>query len=379
MTPGASRVTTTDTTRPEPTRGRTRAVRIARVLLVAGAALASFAAVADEVRLANGDRLTGRVVGKRDGKLILDTAWAGEVKVRWDDVVSLRTDADVAIVIDGVLVRGRLDVATDPTLPTDAASASREPPLPAATFTRDSDGIARRVPLATITFMNPTHAESGDGIDWTGRLNTSGTFTRGNTDATRFYGEGELGGRSKDWRGSVGARGNRASEASERTVSNALGYADLDRFIDPRRYLYTRGSLESDVFRDINLRTTLGAGYGRQWIDTSATQFSTQAGLDYLNVDRSAGVVDSYPSVGWGAKYTQWLLERRLQLFHDQTGFWGFDDGNRVTVRTRQGLRMPVWRGFTLNVQLNVDWESRPAEGRRAADRVWVFGVGYQW
>ncbi|MCU0870364.1 MAG: DUF481 domain-containing protein [Burkholderiales bacterium] len=349
-------------------------VAAALVLFAAGGARA------DTVTLVNGDRLTGRVIAKRDGRLVLRTEWAGELKIRWGDVAAVATDGPVALVIDGKVVRGTLGPATLSAAPETPAPGTpiAEPPREAS-LERADTGARERVALDRIDVVNPTHAEAGDGIDWSGRINASASLTRGNTDASRAYGEAELTGRTRDWRGTVGGRGNRASENSVQTVSNWLAFGNLDRFLDPKNFLYGRGSLESDLFRDINLRTAAGAGWGRQILDSDTTRLSAQTGVDYLSVDRPDGIREAYPSLGWGVNYSQWLFDRRLQLFHDQTGFWGFDDGNRVTVRTRQGLRMPVFRGVTLNAQLNVDWESRPAIGRTPADKVWIFGVGYAW
>jgi len=68
------------------------------------------AAQADQIVLVNGDRLTGKVVSKAEDTLRFHTEYAGEIKVRWKDVVSITTDASVTVLSPGGELRtGRLE------------------------------------------------------------------------------------------------------------------------------------------------------------------------------------------------------------------------------------------------------------------------------
>jgi hypothetical protein len=63
------------------------------LLAVAGGVLAAAPAFADEVVLKSGARITGRIVDKSSEALVLETAYAENVRVAWDDIFSLQTDA----------------------------------------------------------------------------------------------------------------------------------------------------------------------------------------------------------------------------------------------------------------------------------------------
>ncbi|HLS56280.1 MAG TPA: DUF481 domain-containing protein, partial [Zeimonas sp.] len=67
------------------------------------------------------------------------------------------------------------------------------------------------------------------------------------------------------------------------------------------------------------------------------------------------------------------------ELFHDQQGFLNLDDPSQVTIRSRSGLRIPFVSGLTASLQLNLDWDSEPASGRRGTDVTWLIGLGYGW
>ena len=57
-------------------------------------------ALADEVFLKNGDRVSGTVVSKTGDVLVLDTMYAGEIKINWADVSGMSTDRTVRIQLD---------------------------------------------------------------------------------------------------------------------------------------------------------------------------------------------------------------------------------------------------------------------------------------
>ena len=69
----------------------------------------SLAFADDEVKLKNGDRLSGTVKGLAGGKLIIETPHAGPIKVDWTQVVSVKTDNPVKVkLVTGDLLEGKI-------------------------------------------------------------------------------------------------------------------------------------------------------------------------------------------------------------------------------------------------------------------------------
>ena len=56
-------------------------------------------ASADEVWLKNGDRLTGKVMSLDAGTLVFKTSYAGDLSIKWGEVVNLKTDEPVKVVL----------------------------------------------------------------------------------------------------------------------------------------------------------------------------------------------------------------------------------------------------------------------------------------
>lgn len=90
-------------------------------------------------------------------------------------------------------------------------------------------------------------------------------------------------------------------------------------------------------------------------------------------VERLVAPDEGYPAFGWGVKaaYPPW--------FHEHEGFWNLEDTAAVLIRSKTGLRMPLLQRISASVQLNVDWERRPAPGRHSSDTTLLFGVNYGW
>ena len=67
------------------------------------------AAADDEVKLRNGDRLSGKVATLAKGKLVLATPHSGAVPIDWAQVVSVRTDGKVEVKLStGEVIQGKL-------------------------------------------------------------------------------------------------------------------------------------------------------------------------------------------------------------------------------------------------------------------------------
>jgi putative salt-induced outer membrane protein YdiY len=324
----------------------------ALALVLSGVALSAYA---DTVHLKNGDRITGKVVTKSDVTLTVRTDAAGELKIRWADVMSIRTDEAV----DVLLQDGRKARTT--VLGAEPGEIRDEPPMS----------------LDLVAYINPAKYESGEGIVYSGKVLLAATMARGNTDTNRFYGEGTLGGRARDYRFALSAKGAYGEDHNSRSEANWLTNASYDRFLTRKHFVYGRTSFEHDDFADVELRQTYGVGYGHQFFETADASFSIQGGPEYVILNRVVGDDEKYPAAGWGVRYMQWVFNRRAQVFHEHDGFWSLRDTGDVVIRSKTGLRVPLTHALDMTAQVNVDWESDPSPGRKRTDSIWLVGLGY--
>jgi len=332
------------------------------VVIFIGACATSVVALADELVLVNGDRLSGRLLHKAGDTVTFDTPAAGQLKIRWADVVALSTQKPVEVLLAGEpkSINAILSSAYDGTV--------------------DFIGGESDVPLVKITFINPTPEESGVGALYSGHVTATATRVRGNVDTDSTYADADLTARSRDYRYTIVGKVSNNSQSGQTVASSWLVNANYDYFLSAQRFLYARGSRESDRFKGIDRRSTIGAGYGFQVIETLRTNVSLRAGIDYVIIQRlPPGVDESYPAAGWGVRAKTTLSERGTELFHEQDGFLNLETSNQITLRSRTGVRVPLFIGLNASAQINIDWDRPPSEGRKPLDGTLLFGLGYTW
>ena len=54
---------------------------------------------ADEVYLKNGDLITGEITTSEDGLLVVETAYAKKIKVKWEEVACVASDKEVTLLL----------------------------------------------------------------------------------------------------------------------------------------------------------------------------------------------------------------------------------------------------------------------------------------
>lgn len=327
-------------------------------------AVAPFAA-ADEVQLANGDRISGRILNMDGNVLVIATPYVGELRIPRQHVRTLGTDGIVRLLPQGSTVP----------IPARLAPGAEGG---ARVIARDGDD-AGAIVLSQLAFINPTPDQSGEGRVYHGRVNMAAAESSGNSETSALFGEAELTAKAKFHRYSLGLRAERRSDRGNTTATNWLAKGDYDRFLRPHRFVYGRTSVLKDRFKDVRLQAALGAGYGLQLIDRNDAQLSVRAGLDYVVEDHYQFEDDSYPALGWGVKYSQWVFGRRAEVFHEQEGFFNLTETDDITLRTSSGLRVPLTNALNTTLQLKVDFEGDPSPGRRSTDSTLMLGLGYLW
>jgi putative salt-induced outer membrane protein YdiY len=327
-------------------------------MFVTASVLATAVAQADEVVLNNGDRITGKLVELADGKLTIKTEYAGTVKIDWDKVESFSTDAPVYLNIGDNVVRATVSESTSGT----ATLQSDEFP------TADSVELSR---LKSISY------DKKPAVRIRGRINIGASTTSGNTNSDQLNGEFEFVARTDKNRVQLLAEVNKAKNDGQQTESNWTAYLGYDHFVSEKLYAYASASAENDKFKDINLRTTLGAGAGYQFYDTKKTDLAMELGLSYVNTDYIASEDDDYPAARWAMNFTQKLFDSRIEFFNRDSVFADLQDSKNYFYRTRTGLRFPVVERMNSTIQYNYDYDNDPAPGRVKADKAWLFTLGY--
>lgn len=318
--------------------------------------------VADEVYLANGDRISGTLVKKAGDTLTVMTDYAGEIGIAWDKVVSVSTEALVVLQLDdATLIKGTLARSGDGAVSIEGNELVQ----------------ASRVPTARIALINPPAPQNG--VKLSGRANAGVYIAKGNTDKEAYHADIEAVARTKQNRFTAGAIYNQALDNDVESENNATAYLKYDHFFTDKWYSYANTVLFKDDFADLNLRTTLGLGAGYQFIESELTNLSLEGGLSYVNEDFELAPDESYPAARWSLNYDHFLYPNRLQFFHFHEGLLGLEDTNDIIIITRTGLRAMLIDGFTATAEVDLDWDNTPSPGNDRVDTRYLFNLGYGW
>lgn len=288
------------------------------------AVFAASVAHAAKLTLANGDQISGEIVGQQDQLLILKSPLFGRVKIPLSRVVELRSDEGV-----------QLELA-----------------LP-------------NQPVIDLSVKYSGHATLG------------GTFNRGNANDELLNLDAELVARTPDKRYAINLEINEARASGVATSSRRLLTAQHDIFLSPQNYVFVNARARSDVLADLNLRTTLGSGYGRQIIENEETKLSAEVGVSYIREDYEIAPERSYPALSLGLNYEQKFFDNALVFFNNTHLTSGRHESASTLVTNKLGIRVPIANGLNLTTQFNVAYDSSPPHGIKPTDSSLIFGVGY--
>ncbi len=322
------------------------------------------AALADTVKLNNGDSLTGTVVRKETEKLIFKTKYAGEIKISWSEIASFKTDQPIKIVLaDDSSFTGKVNLSS---------KGLAKVYLPKSRTNANLN-------LEELVYINPSPKFSGEGVTWKGNIDFGGDISQGNTDTSEISLDGEAIARTKQDRYTIGIEVNRGKANDISTEFDNRGDIKYDHFLTKQWYLYANGAIEKDKFRDIKLRSLVGGGIGYQFYEQPDLNLFIEGGLNYVNTDYDEQEDEDYPSGRWAIKYDQLIFADIVKLFHEQEVFFSLADTKDFLVFSKTGLRVPIGKNINASTQFDLDYNSEAPEGTEKLDKTLLFSLGYGW
>ena len=324
--------------------------------------LIPISSVADEVFMKNGDRLSGKIVSKTGDKLVLETAYAGKIEIRWAGVSHLTTDKPVRIILDDETeLKGMLLASDD----TDIRVIT------------DVDAKPKSIPLQRIAVINPPQLPP---FKISGQVNLGLSKERGNTDEDNYHLDAESIFRWPNDRITVAFDGALEKNNSKTTEKEAELLGDYDHFLNKNLYLTTGPLFEHDKFADLDLRTTVMAGAGYQVFENDRTNFTINGGPGYVWEKFDDSEDDDYPVAVWRLRFDHYLFEAwKLQAFHIHRLSKSLDEPSDYIFDSKSGLRIPIFGPLQVTLQFNFDRDNAPSDDAKKNDYEYLLTVGYRW
>ena len=231
----------------------------------------------------------------------------------------------------------------------------------------------RVYPLADVDNM----LEIEEFFDWEVRSDISVNIASGNTETNngRIYAMGTVKLGEHRHKLELTRDGAKADGEVTKDQSNVY-YEDLWTFDDD---WFMRGSITwtRDPIRDLDSRSQFYVGPGYHFWDDSKRTLNLSLGPNYL-VEKIGLQNEQSISIQTVFRYEQRFLNDDLVLFQ-QTDVQRVVKGreNKI-VNTSTGLRWELPRDVYMNLQLDYDYESNPAEGQQNEDVTYLIGVGIE-
>ena len=140
-----------------------------------------------------------------------------------------------------------------------------------------------------------------------------------------------------------------------------------------------------DPIKDIDQRTTTGAGVGHTFWETDRGALRTDAGISRVFEEIRLGPFangggpdgsDNNPAVRWGLQFNRWLVADRLELFHNNQLLHILDEETSSVWDSHTGIRFHVNNRWLAALRMDLQHETAPSAGRRKTDSSYAVAVG---
>jgi putative salt-induced outer membrane protein len=344
------------------------------ILLLSAMAAATCPALADQITLKNGDRISGTIVKSDTKNLVLKSEFAGTVTISWDAITGITaTDAVYVGLKDGQTLVGpvetsgaNLSIRTQTTgtlsVPKDSVQSMRDKDEE-TTFEKEAERL-----------KNPRLIDL-----WAGTLDLGFAAAQGNSKTESL---------------TLAANANRSTSRDKITVnytslfaSNSLtgkpntttanskrGGLGYDLNLNPKAFVFGSVDLESDQFQSLDLRFTPAGGGGYHAIHTDPTQLDLQLGASANREFFSTGLNRTSAEVLLGEELTHKFsatssIHEKLVIYPNMSNSGQYRinfDINWVTA---------VRKWFSWQVTISDRYLSNPVPGRKTNDVLYSTGV----
>jgi len=233
-------------------------------------------AIADQITLKNGDRVTGKIVKSDGGKLVVTTDLLGAVSVDLASVSNITTDQPIYVTLaDGRVVSGTFTASGDKA-EVRAANAN------VVSIDRANIQVIRSEAeyVAYRDSLDPGILEG-----WTGGADVGFALTSGTSDTTNLAIGLAASRETKNDKATLYAASvysRDSTDGDSRTTANTVrGGLRYDRNINRKFFGYGFTDLEHNGLQDLTLRFVVGGGIGYRAIRNERTQLDLLGGLDW--------------------------------------------------------------------------------------------------
>jgi putative salt-induced outer membrane protein YdiY len=353
---------------------------VSKTILLLLFVLFAMALTAEQVSLSNGDRLTGTILSMDGKKLVIKTAYAGEVTIDWDSVSQFTSDqplvitkADKQVITGTVSSEGADYVVTTPQGPQKLAKA---------------DVTAMRSPSDQAAYEKSLHPGMLEG--WAGGGSFGLALARGNSQTTNLaLGFNALRKTSKDaWVIDAASIYSTDAKLGATTANSFQGLLRYDYNLTKRVFVYGAFAGGYDQLQNLDYRLMPGGGLGFHAIATEKTTLDLLGGLGYTRESYTTGLTRNLISINLGDEFAYKITKNTVitqNLYYlpslnetscpTSTNLVANCRPYRVTGNFGLATKLNGW--LTANMNFNDRYNSAPVLGNKKNDILFTTGLGF--
>lgn len=324
-----------------------RALPLAGLLLfaLAGTALAQ---KTDVIVLFNGDHVTGEIKTYAAGRLSVETDIGSDLSLKWNRITSITSDKEFEVeATDGSYRYGSL-----------------APSTPAGKLVVVSEGKSEELEFLAVVRISPIHQTFWR--RWDGSLDLGFNYTQAssivqlNLNANAIF-------RRPTFAATASINTFFSSQngvSSSQRANFTLGY---QKFLKDRWLVAGFGGIDRNLDLGLNLRVTIGAGYGRYFIQTNRTTFGALLGISLDHEDPVTGTASYETAAVIALQYSTFTYDfpkitvnSMLQVLPYLT------DSGRVRVEFNVQAKREIVRDFYLSLSIFDSYDSRDPSTQQA-------------
>ena len=324
--------------------------------------LASIAA-ADTLTMKNGDTLSGEVVNKSGKLLRFKTTYAGTLEITWSEVRDLQMDELTEVVLDDDF---RLQ-----------ATSVRAGGESVGSVGAKDAGIG--VAAERIDKIKPKPWEVGRGGKFTGKVNFAAKLEGGNSEQDEIDTDFELAYRRGKHRFRSHGQLEFDKNDGDTTKQDWFLLGKYDYFFTEHVYFTGTYNVKQEKYADLDLRQFGGPGIGYQFLTGPPTTLLSEVGLAYYHEEFSDGETNSFVGPNWYLNYEQQLFKGKLKFYHKNLATISMDEISKQLWHSWTGFSVPIVGGIIGSTEMEMDYDSKPADDAEKLDTTFRLKLGYEW
>jgi putative salt-induced outer membrane protein YdiY len=331
-------------------------------------------ALADQITLKNGDKLTGKITTSDASTLTLKTEYAGDVKIKRDSIASITAEEPLNVQLADRTIIGSVAPAPEAdkvTIQAPGADAVTAPLAEVAAF-RD-DPAQRAYERELERNLNPRLNDF-----WQGFFSFSMAGASGNADTATYstsMAASRAAGKNKMalYFNQVYATQSTAAPTGA-TANRISGGYRIDRDVSRRLFVFGTTDYDYDQFLDLDLRSVLGGGLGLKVWKAERGFLDIGSGGVFNREKFGSGLIRKAGELlineELGLKVNSRLkLSQRLSLYPN------LSDTGQYRFNFDTGASMPVFGWLEWNIGFSSRFLSNPPPGRQRSDLLYTTGI----